>query len=206
MNDNRQIEPVHNNYEKYLAYKTQIARYKKAVSNEFYFEAILIDYAMMEDRLISIFYHIGVIDNRNVSVKVTKRTGKYLELILDKRPPKSLSTIGSKIELLQAILKWVESDTPIEPDQKYLILLRNHCRQQVDIPDFLNKLDEINNWRKYRNEIIHSLLNKNSSAVNEKLEEKAIEGKDLARFIDDQSAKIRKGNVLRRCLKLKVEK
>lgn len=205
MSDSRLIEPVHNNYEKYQIYKVQMGRLKKAISGEFYFEAILIDYAMMEDRLISFFYYIGAIDNRNVSIKVTKKTKQYLRSIFGDKRNISLSSIGSKIELLQAILKWAESDTLIEPDQKYLMLLRKQCRQQLDIPDCLRKLNEIDQWRKYRNEIIHSLLNKNSSAVNEKLEEKAIEGKDLARFLDDQSAKIRKGNVLRRCLKLKVE-
>ena len=206
MNDNRQIEPVHDNYEKYLAYKTQMARYNKAIANEFYFEAKLIDYAMMEDRLISFFYHIGAIDNRNISIKVTKKTRQYLKSIIDEKRSIPLSSIGSKIELLQAILKWAESDTPIEPNQKYLILLRKQCRQQLDIPHFLRKLDEIDSWRKYRNEIIHSLMNKRTTAVDEKVMHKAVEGKDLVRYLDDQTAKIRKVNVLRRCLKLKVEK
>ena len=43
--------PVSDNYEKQQTYKELINKYNKAIQYEFYYEAILIDYALMEDRL-----------------------------------------------------------------------------------------------------------------------------------------------------------
>ena len=48
MSDTRQIESVQNNYEKYLTYRDQMERYKRAVNGGLYFEALLIDYAMLK--------------------------------------------------------------------------------------------------------------------------------------------------------------
>ena len=42
---------VSTNQEKYLSYKAQMARLKKARAEGFYLEAIFILYAMLEDRL-----------------------------------------------------------------------------------------------------------------------------------------------------------
>ena len=47
----RKIRPVTDGVDKEATYKTQIERYDKAVKNGFYFEAMLIVYAIMEDRL-----------------------------------------------------------------------------------------------------------------------------------------------------------
>ena len=45
----RKIRPVTDGVDKEATYKTQIERYDKAVKNGFYFEAMLIVYAIMED-------------------------------------------------------------------------------------------------------------------------------------------------------------
>lgn len=39
------------NMQKYLNYKEQMGRLKKAIANSFYLEAIFIEYAIIEDRL-----------------------------------------------------------------------------------------------------------------------------------------------------------
>ena len=45
---------------KYLNYKEQMVRLKKAMAAQFFLEAIFIEYAVMEDRLESILRHSGV--------------------------------------------------------------------------------------------------------------------------------------------------
>ena len=47
------------NMQKYLNYKEQMGRLKKAIANSFYLEAIFIEYAIIEDRLESILRHSG---------------------------------------------------------------------------------------------------------------------------------------------------
>ena len=57
----RLIDPVNDNKDKENTYRTNLRRYNKAMKEGFYFEAMLIDYAMMEDRLRSFLYHIGLL-------------------------------------------------------------------------------------------------------------------------------------------------
>ena len=45
----RLIEPVKSNTEKALTYRQMKGRYNKAMKEGFYFEAVAIDYAMIED-------------------------------------------------------------------------------------------------------------------------------------------------------------
>ena len=47
----RLIQPVSDNKDKQRTYTENMAKYKKAIAGEFFFEAMLIDYAMLEDRL-----------------------------------------------------------------------------------------------------------------------------------------------------------
>ena len=53
------MEPIADNMQKYTNYKMQMGRLKKALNNQFYLEAIFIEYAIMEDRLESVLRHCG---------------------------------------------------------------------------------------------------------------------------------------------------
>lgn len=46
--------------EKYRNYKEQFERLNKALKNEFYLEAIFIEYAILEDRTESVLHHAGL--------------------------------------------------------------------------------------------------------------------------------------------------
>lgn len=50
------------NMQKYENYKEQFTRLNKALKNEFYLEAIFIEYAILEDRTESIMRHAGLWD------------------------------------------------------------------------------------------------------------------------------------------------
>ena len=43
-------EEIINNMDKYNNYKTQMGRLKRAISSQFYLEALFIEYAIIEDR------------------------------------------------------------------------------------------------------------------------------------------------------------
>ena len=53
------MEQITNNQQKYTNYRIQMGRLKKALTNQFYLEAIFIEYAIMEDRLESVLRHSG---------------------------------------------------------------------------------------------------------------------------------------------------
>lgn len=53
------MEQITDNMQKYTNYKTQMGRLKKALSYQFYLEAIFIEYAIIEDRLESVLRHGG---------------------------------------------------------------------------------------------------------------------------------------------------
>lgn len=53
------MEQITDNMQKHANYKTQMGRLKKALSYQFYLEAIFIEYAILEDRLESVLRHSG---------------------------------------------------------------------------------------------------------------------------------------------------
>ena len=68
----RIISPVNDNAEKQLTYRKMMGRYNMAIKYGFYYEAIMIAYAMIEDRLRAMIYHMGFLANRKAFV--TNRT------------------------------------------------------------------------------------------------------------------------------------
>ena len=201
MSPTPQIESVQNNYEKYLTYRNHMGRYKKAVKCEFYFEALLIDYAMLEDRLLTFLYYIGAVESTFSEIKIPAGSSDFFEQLYGKKLDKNLWRISEKIRLIRKVLNWVETDDFFETDRKYQITLRKQCRENLNIPGFLTKLDEINNWKDYRDAVIHALMKKKTSSVSEQNREKTLEGMELARYIDRQIGRIKKGNYIRRSLK-----
>ena len=78
----RLVTPVSNNLEKYYTYREYISKYNRAMRGEFYFEALLIDYAMLEDRLRSMLYYMGALQTRD-SIKINcKKTQGLLKKIV----------------------------------------------------------------------------------------------------------------------------
>lgn len=59
---NRTIQPVTDNRDKQRTYSEQMGRYARAMRGAFYLEALLIDYAMLEDRL---YLHVRQHGRRN---------------------------------------------------------------------------------------------------------------------------------------------
>ncbi len=58
----------------------------------------------------------------------------------------------------------------------------------------------------YRDAVIHALMKKKVSSVSNQNHEKTLEGMELARYIDQQIGKIKKGNYIRRSMKSKADK
>ena len=198
----RLISPVTDNIDKQRTYREQMGRYKRAMQEGFYFEAMLISYAAIEDRLLSMLYHMAFRKNRKTLDPLKTTKSYYLQIVetykaYDENTSLGLKSITSKMKIIRCSLKWVATTTDDYAQNKFLRVLKKQF-EGMDIDGLLAALDGIAAWCKYRNEVIHSLLNKNIDSLEQELAEKASEGMQYARLLDAQERILKKGNCIRR--------
>ena len=206
----RQIKPVTDNLDKQRTYAENIRRYNKAMKEGFYFEALLIDYAMIEDRLRSFIYHIGGLKTRDEH-KISKGYAKNkLSEIVEKHKVEGeskglgITSLSGKMKIVRATLIW-STELESTPDDKYLRILKSQYEGQLDIGGILDTLEKIREWCDYRNEVIHALMNKSVESVDERIADQAAKGMVLARYLDSQVKNLKKGNRIRRSLGYKEQ-
>ena len=84
-----------------------------------------------------------------------------------------------------------------------MAILKDQYESCLNMDSFLSTLDEINDWRDYRNEIIHGLLNKNVESINAELKEQVEKGMGYARFVDSQVKALKRKDLIRKTMKIK---
>jgi hypothetical protein len=202
----QQIRQAANNTERQQTYAYQLGKYKKAIKEEFYFEALMIVYSMLEDRLKSFLYYSGVLATRNGKLTPAKKTKEDLSSILKQEYGEEecfrLSMIIGKIKLIKAIIGWSNSVEIKSTDASTYMLCLKQAMESMDMGGVLSVLDELEDWLKYRNEVMHAAMNKNVSALYENLPEKVEQGMEYARYIDSQVKLLKKGNKVRRTMKM----
>lgn len=207
MDCEKRINEAKDNKDKQQTYRTLLGRYKKALDNGFYFEALLIEYAMIEDRLRSFLFYIGAFREReakNINVKKTKAKLRVLyygteELANGKKM--NIDQISVKEDLIRKSIIWAINHEGT-PDDDYLAVLKETYIGYLDLDGILSTLDEIDEWRRYRNEIIHGLLNKNIDAIKTDIKYEIEIGMKAARFLDGQIKNLKKKNNIR--VKMKI--
>ena len=203
----RLISPVANNLDKQRTYKEQIGRFNLAMRHGFYLQAMMIDYAMLEDRLWSMLYHMGFLANRTAT-RVWKRTRPYLVEIVGKvgedNSRLGIMNINDKNKLVRCVLQWTQEENAAHGD-KYLVALKRQC-EGVDFAALLSVLQRVTVWCNYRNEVVHALMNKNIDSLDAKLKLFAEEGMALARELDTEIKRFKKGNKIRQCMNLPLNR
>ena len=108
----RLIRPVSGNKEKQVTYAKNMARYNRAMAQEFYFEAIVIDYAIIEDRLRSMIYHMALLKDRD-QIKLWSKTKEklYAMATFNKtdKPRYSATTLSGKLSIMREAVLWGET-------------------------------------------------------------------------------------------------
>ena len=201
------VKTILNNKDKQNTYKHLLGKYRKAVNSECYFEALLIVYAMLEDRLRSMIYHSGGLTNRSAK-SFCKKGGvdtTIRDLIRDyiadnEDDSLGLSTIKNKMKIIRCLTKW-SSETEKQYDDEYILLLKAQY-ESIDAYELLEQLEQLRVWLDYRNEIIHGLLNKNMDSLYSELYIRVEDGMKMARYFDSQCKVLKKNNKIRRYLKL----
>lgn len=95
------------NITKYETYKAMHDSLNKAMKSEFYFEAIFIEYAIIEDRLRSVLTHanISFVNKNGKEDKISRKIAKIYS-----RPEFASKQMRNKIplELLDSLNEWIE--------------------------------------------------------------------------------------------------
>ena len=203
MNKQSKISLTVNRKDKQNTYMRLLSRYKLAIKHEFYFEALLIVYAFLEDRLFSYLYYIGAIE-RHDSKRYSKRTKQHLINIITQITGKdknnlSISRIGDKMLIAESTLKWADDVTTTDND--YYTVLK-HALLGIDIGGMIEVLEKIKVWLNYRNEIVHAAMKKNFDDMHNKLEKIVSDGMEYGRYIDSQVKVLKKSNIIRRKMKM----
>lgn len=202
----QKIKKVKNKEEKEKAYKVQFKKFDIAIKNEFYLEAISIDYAICEDKLNSFLYLSGC---TNLDLIVTKKYRKVLRKIwgLNGRKQFEIKKISSKRNYILKMLDWVKFDNldfkeVTGSGKAYVALLKETIIKKIDINALKNTITNLASWCEIRNEIIHGLLNKNPDDLTQKLENCARDGFKIAKSLEEIVEKYEKNNNIRKQFKI----
>lgn len=202
------IARVSDNKDKQRTYAYWKGRYKLAVKYQFYFEALMIDYALLEDRLTSILYHSGVLPNRQTLKMSARPTKDALRLILvsygDFRENEAvkLTQISGKVRVIEAIANWAKNVKDGYRDNRYLSTLKSQY-ESIDLECLQDTLHDIGSWCDYRNEVVHAALNKNLESLSSEIGNRAEEGFRLANTLDNQERLIKKEQKIRHAANLR---
>lgn len=208
MASQRKIKPVTDNSDKQRTYREHKGRYKRAMENEFFFEALLIDYALLEDRLRSMIYHMGFLKDRTAH-RIWKKKAPCLQEIVSAYKDKGetsqlgITSISGKAKIVRCVLKWAAYTEGGYQKDRHLSALKSQC-EGLDIGGLLSALGELQDWCAYRNEVIHGLMNKNLESLSDQLKAHAESGMQLASFFDNQEKLLKKGNKIRKSANLQM--
>lgn len=180
-------------------YKLYMEKYNKAIKYECFLEAIVIDYAMLEDRLLALLHYTGVVSRTHSKISVNKFCRPQIRLIIGYNPNSAINVnnISVKIRIAKALLSIDDRE-----EDKYLSTVHSQLSERFSIHEFNETMQDITTWCEIRNQYIHALLNKNYDALQEGLCEYAEQGLKLARKIDGYVKVIKRNNSIRKKFKI----
>lgn len=192
------IQVVSDNKAKGLSFKENFKRYNKAKASGFYLECLWILYSMLEDRTSAFFYYLGFASSKNRNtVTGSKKIKVQVRQILnmtDSTAKYKFDTISGKLSRISQIIAWsVAVDDDLTDYQK---VIKNIVEVISTNQDFLDALEYLNDeWRDKRNQLMHSLFNKNPGNVSLELKSLVEKGYTAARIIDKAVSQVKKEKI-----------
>ena len=215
------MKNVKNNTDRKINYIREYRRYKTALNNDYYLEAIAIVYAIMEDRLVSFLHHAGIVSRDNENLKITRASSPYIRKLMGKEgsAPIRIKDITEKIDIIMKLINMDEL-LALEIDDEVEQFVKTYQKKGVARKGYMHDIYcQINRsinkekaqelfsafipWRDTRNKLIHALLNKTAKSSDNAKEECAKAGYLLTRQFDDYLAKpFSKNNTIRKRYKI----
>lgn len=192
------IKTVADNIEKGLSYKENFKRYNKAKASEFYLECLWILYAMLEDRASAFLYYLGFTSNKKRSSATgSKKIKQQVRLILkmtENNAKYKFDTISGKLSRITDVITW--SKTVDGEISDYQLAVKKAVKFISDNKDFISVLNYLNDeWRDKRNQLTHSLFNKDPDTVVAELKSLIEKGYIAVRVFDNAVAQLKKEKI-----------
>ena len=197
------MENVKNNMEKYYSYKTQIEKYNRAIEEGFFYEAMLISYAIMEDRLLTFLDNIGFVRMPKTSdekLSVSEELKPFLRSLTGEKKV-DIRNISVKRKLIKSILKmsyeeaeqyekaYAEKQENDKMNGYLQDLYMDIDESGIDRKETLEMLKKQGEWCDRRNDIIHGLLDiKTGENFDNEVESLAKESLTIWRYLDNYLA------------------
>lgn len=195
------IKTVADNIEKGLSYKENFKRYNKAKASEFYLECLWILYAMLEDRTSAFLYYLGFTsDKKRSSAAGSKKIKQQVRQILqmtENNAKYKFDTISGKLSRITDVITWSKNVDGEISD--YQIAVKKAVKFISDNEDFISSLTYLNDeWRDKRNQLTHSLFNKDPDTVIDELKSLIEKGYIAVRVFDNAVAQLKKEKIRNR--------
>lgn len=166
------------NIDKYITYRYSFAKLKKAITNEFYFEAILIEYAIIEDRINSIFRRIGFL---NESGNLPEGKSKILKRIFQTQTLR-WTDISIKLKFVNALITSESINIPNQEDKLYISELSITIKPiSGELTELISQLKP---WLTKRNKYVHALMEYKTTTIEEELKAFVNDGEIMIRKLD----------------------
>ena len=195
------IKIAKDNDQKRQSFAFSFRRYERAMANGFYFEALWILYAMLENRMSALLCHLGFTKKENRQNVTGNQKAKWLVRTILQLPEGktnySFNKLSGKIRCVTMALKWAREDkTGLS---KYEETVKNTLIHFAEDESFIEALEYLNDkWINMRNQLTHALLNKDLIAASEAAKALAEEGYHPIRVIDNAADYIKNRNIRRR--------
>jgi hypothetical protein len=173
---------------KYVQYTQTLSKLNKALKQEFYYEAIMLDYSLIEDRMTELLLNLGFVNKGNPDPVVAQKAKKSVRKLLglSDNSKFGINKISVKIDILTRLCeKDVFEDAFLNDVSEYI---ENKIGKE-DILDFVCRLTK---WKDIRNGYVHGLMDKVPSEIEPELKSVAEKGKELFRKVDSYCKKTEK--------------
>ena len=181
------IDHVQDCFEKRMAFDSHLKRYKKAIQAGCYLEALMIDYACLEDRLRYLLFYLGMLQSPASGSIGSRRTSASYKRILDRymqKGDRSIRHIAGKRNLTRCIFLLVAENKPDQDDVVQTVLCAS-LSDEGRVSEALDLLKSIEAWCDYRNAVVHDLMDKSVVSLDAHIAEQAELGYKLFRRLDN---------------------
>lgn len=193
-----QIKAVADNKEKGNSYRENLKRFNKANASGFYLECLWILYAMLEDRTSSFLYYLGFTSSRNRNTatgsKKIKKEIRQIYNIVDSNAKYKFNTISGKLSRIEEFISWgTQAGSFVSDYQNAVKTAALKVDSDTELRETLTYLN--NEWRDKRNQLTHSLFNKDPNAVIMELKDLVEKGYIAVRILDNAVAQLKKEKI-----------
>ena len=185
------IKQVKDNNDKQETYRSLNKKIKETYKNNNYECILLLSYAMIEDRLLSLLHYLYVINRNNSKLVPEDYIDEMIRPILkfdEKAQKEKIYKINNIIIKIKIIKIFSKKNSNINPyfNDCFKIINTN-----IGINNLNNYIKELNNWIKIRNEIVHGSFNKNIEELKKNILEISTQGIKLSRKISNYVNRIK---------------